>query len=210
MDIAIIGSGNLGKALAAAAVRNGHRVTLSAAHPEHARAAAESTGALAAESNLEAVERAEVVVLAVYSQVIVHVLDEIIDSLAGKILVDPTNPMTEDAYGPALEGDSGAEFIQKYVPEALVVKALNTVFAGLLANPVVDGIQLDGFVASDHDQAKSTVLQLVQSVGLRPIDTGPLTMARALEAMSLLNIQLQIRNGWPWRTAWKLLGPTGA
>ena len=72
MDIAIIGSGNVGKALAAAAVRNGHSVTLSAAHPEHARAAAESTGALAAESNLEAVERAEVVVLAVYSQVIVH------------------------------------------------------------------------------------------------------------------------------------------
>jgi NADPH-dependent F420 reductase len=210
MDIAIIGSGNVGKALAAAAVRNGHNVTLSAANPAHARAAAESIGARAAESNLEAVEGAELVVLAVYSTVVVHVLDEIIDALAGKILVDPTNPMTDDAYGPALEGDSGAEFIQKYVPEARVVKAFNTVFAGLLANPVIDGIQLDGFVAADEEAAKKTVLQLVQSFGLRPIDAGQLTMARALEAMSLLNIQLQIRNGWPWGTAWKLLGPVGA
>jgi predicted dinucleotide-binding enzyme len=113
-------------------------------------------------------------------------------------------------FGPALEGDSGADFIQKYVPEPRVVKAFNTVFAGQLANPVAYGIQLHGFVASDHDDAKTMVLQLVQSVGLRPIDTGPLAMARALEAMSLLNIQLQIRNGWPWRTAWKLLGPTSA
>jgi hypothetical protein len=122
MEIAIIGSGNVGKALAGATVRNGHSVTLTAADPDHARTAAESVGARAADSNLEAVDRAELVVLAVYSPVVVHVLDEIIDALAGKILVDPTNPMAADAYGPALEGDSGAEFIQQYVLEARVVK----------------------------------------------------------------------------------------
>ena len=95
-------------------------------------------------------------------------------------------------------------------PDAFVVKAFNTLFASLLANPVIDGIQLDGLYASDHDQAKAAALELVQAVGLRPIDAGALIMARTLEAMMLLNISLQIRNGWSWQNAWKFLGPTGA
>jgi predicted dinucleotide-binding enzyme len=99
MEIAIIGSGNVGKALAGATVRNGHSVTLTAADPDHARTAAESVGARAADSNLEAVDRAELVVLAVYSPVVVHVLDETIDALAGKILVDPTNPRPQTPTG---------------------------------------------------------------------------------------------------------------
>lgn len=54
-----------------------------------------------------------------------------------------------------------------------------------------------------------TVLELVSSIGLRPIDVGGLGMARVLEAMATLNIVLQIRNDWSWQTGWKLLGPTG-
>ena len=51
---------------------------------------------------------------------------------------------------------------------------------------------------------------LVQSLGFRPIDAGPLAMARALEGMGLLNIALNMKNDWPWQSAWKLVGPTGA
>jgi NADPH-dependent F420 reductase len=208
MQIAIIGSGNVGRALARAAARAGHDVTLTAAHPEHARSAAQEIGASAADSNLAAVEGAELVVLAVNAGSVAAVLDEIGRRLEGRVLVDVTNPMTADAYGPALEGGSGAELIQSLVPEALVVKAFNTVLASRMANPVVDGIQLDGFYASDHESAKAAVVKLVEAVGLRPLDAGGLIMARTLEAMALLNISLNIRNGWSWQTAWKLLGPT--
>jgi predicted dinucleotide-binding enzyme len=47
-------------------------------------------------------------------------------------------------------------------------------------------------------------------MGFRPIDAGPLAMARALEGMGMLNISLNMNNGWPWQTGWKLLGPTAA
>jgi NADPH-dependent F420 reductase len=210
MDIAIIGTGNVGRVLASAAVRADHNVVLSAAHPESARTVAEEIGARAADSNRAAVESAEVVVLAVPAPSVAPVFDEVFKFLEGKIIVDVTNPMTPDAYGPALEGGSGAELIQSLAPDAFVVKAFNTLFASLLANPVIDGIQLDGLYASDHDQAKAAALELVQAVGLRPIDAGALIMARTLEAMMLLNISLQVRNGWSWQNAWKFLGPTGA
>ena len=77
-----------------------------------------------------------------------------------------------------------------------MVKAFNTIFASHQSDPVVDDLQLDGFVAGDDDVAKEQVLALVASLGFRPIDTGPLAMARALEGMGMLNISLNmITNG---------------
>jgi predicted dinucleotide-binding enzyme len=94
-------------------------------------------------------------------------------------------------------------------PNARVVKAFNTILAAHQAAPDIDGIQLDGFVAGDDGAAKKKVLELVTSLGFRPIDAGPLAMARALEGMGTLNISLNMTNGWPWQSGWKLLGPTG-
>jgi hypothetical protein len=87
-------------------------------------------------------------------------------------------------------------------------KAFNTILASRQADPMLDGIQLDGFVAGDDAAAKRQVLALVESLGFRPLDAGPLAMARALEGMGLLNIALNMANGWSWQTGWKLLGPT--
>jgi predicted dinucleotide-binding enzyme len=67
---------------------------------------------------------------------------------------------------------------------------------------------VDAALAGDDDQAKQTVSELVGSIGFRPIDVGPLVMARALEGLALLNIMLQIRNNWPWQAGFKLVGPT--
>src|SRR5207237_4229645 len=72
----------------------------------------------------------------------------------------------------------------------------------------VGGSRLDGFVAGDDEAAKQKALEFIESIGFRPLDAGPLAMARALEAMGLLNIVLQIRNNWPWQSGWKLAGPT--
>lgn len=208
MNIAIIGAGNVGSALAGAFTRAGHTVTLSSAHRETAQAAAENTGAAVAESNAAAVEAGDLIVLAVPYRELPTLLDELEGTLRDKIVVDVTNPLRADYMSLVTEGTSAAEEIQAHVPGARVVKAFNTALAARQADPSIAGVQADGFVAGDDAQAKETVLELVRSVGFRPIDAGPLEMARALEAMALLNITLQIRNGWPWQSAWKLVGPT--
>ena len=81
-------------------------------------------------------------------------------------------------------------------------------FASRMANPRSNGTQLDGFVAGDDEAAKQKTLEFAESIGFRPIDAGPLSMARALEGMGLLHILLQIKHNWPWQSGWKLAGPT--
>lgn len=205
MNIGIIGAGNVGRALAMAAVRAGHAVTITATDAEAARRAAAELGVSAAASNADAVAQADVVILAVPFDAVSSIVQNLGPGLDGKDLIDVTNRFSPEQ----LDGTSNAELIQGMAPNARVVKAFNTVFAAHQADPTVEGIQLDGLVAGDDDAAKSRVLALVASLGFRPIDAGPLVMARALEAMGLLNISLNMTNGWPWQTGRKLLGPTG-
>jgi NADPH-dependent F420 reductase len=207
MHIAIIGAGNVGKALAKSGVRAGHTVTLSASDTEHAKEAALATGARPAASNVEAVKEAELVIVAVPYDKLGDVFRELGSSVDGKVVVDATNHVNVQNPGEVLGTISNAEEIQKRHPKVHVVKAFNYAFAARMAEPSVDGIRLDGFVAGDDQAAKDKVLELVESIGFRPIDAGPLVMARALEAMALLNITLQIRNSWPWQNGWKLVGP---
>jgi predicted dinucleotide-binding enzyme len=124
------------------------------------------------------------------------------------VVVDTTNRVDPSDPGSVLDGSSAAEQIQARVPSAQVIKAFNTALAARQADPVVDGVALDGYLAGDDDKAKQTVSELVGSIGFRPIDVGPLVMARALEGLALLNIMLQIRNNWPWQAGFKLVGPT--
>jgi 8-hydroxy-5-deazaflavin:NADPH oxidoreductase len=208
MQVAIIGSGNVGKALAGSFTRAGHDVTLTASNPDHAREAAAQSGGRAAGSNREAAAAAELVVLAVHYPLVDGVVAELGDALAGKVVVDVTNRVDPADPGSTMDGTSAAEQIQARAPEARVVKAFNTAFAARQADPVVEGVALDAFIAGDDDQAKRVVAELAGSIGFRPIDAGPLVMARALEAMALLNITLQLRNNWPWQAGFKLVGPT--
>jgi NADPH-dependent F420 reductase len=209
MDIAIIGAGNVGRALATSAIRTGHSVTVSSSNGDTAAKLAEETGARAAASNRAAVEGADLVVLAVPYTTIVNILDDIGPALAGKIVVDATNPLKPDYSGLQTEGSSGAEEIQALIPTARVVKAFNTAFAARQTDPRIAGVDLDGFVASDDEEAKAIVLELVKGMGFHPIDAGDLAMARALEALAWLNISLQMRHGWSWQSGWKLVGPEG-
>ena len=65
----------------------------------------------------------------------------------------------------------------------------------------------DAFVAADDQQAKGTVGQLVSSLGFRPVDLGGLRMARTLEELAFANISLNATRGWPWQSAFRLVGP---
>ncbi len=137
------------------------------------------------------------------------VLDDVGPALAGKIVVDATNPLKADYSGLAVEGTSGAEEIQARLPQSRVVKAFNTQFASRQTDPRIAGLSVDGFVAGDDEEAKAVVLDLVKGMGFNPIDAGQLAMSRALEAMAFLNISLQIKNDWSWQAGWKLVGPEG-
>jgi hypothetical protein len=203
MDIAIIGAGNVGKALASSFRRAGHEVTISAAHPESATEVASEVGAKAAATNTEAASTAELVVLAVPATALESVAREIGPTVAGKVVVDVTNRPTPD---PAGSPTSVAEELQERLPAAKVVKAFNTAFASRQAEPVVNGIPADGFVAADDEGAKRTVLDAVASIGFRPVDAGSLAAARTLEGMAWLNINRNMAGG-TWQDAWILVGP---
>ena len=208
MKLAIIGSGNVGKGLAGAAVKAGHEVILTSRNPEHYAEAAKSVGAKSAPVD-KAVAGADVVVLAVPFTAAESVAAEIAPNAAGKVVIDPTNRFDPKDPAATLDGSSVAEKLQSKLPDAKVVKALNTVLAGNYANPKKNGDALDGYVAGDDESAKKKVLDLLGSIGFRPVDAGGLAMGRVLEGMALMNISLNMRNGWPWQSGFKLVGPTG-
>lgn len=207
MKVAIIGSGNVGRALAGSAKKAGHQVKISSRHAENAQEAAKATNTQAAASNKEAVKDSDLVILAVPTDKVDEVVAALAPDLDGKVIIDVSNRVDMQDPGKTLDGTSVAERIQKRLPKAHVVKAFNYAFASRMADPKVNGSRLDGFVAGDDEAAKKLALEFVKSVGFRPIDAGPLTMARALEAMAALNISLQVRNNWPWQNGWKLAGP---
>jgi predicted dinucleotide-binding enzyme len=194
MRIAVLGAGNVGSAVARAAAKAGHQVVLTARSADKARAVAAEVGGTAAESNQQAVADADMVVLAVPYGAVHEIAGEIAPAVRGKVVVDATNPMRPDLSGLAVGERSGAEEIQRELPDTAVVKALNTVFAANQASPSVDGTGLDGFYAGDDEQAKQKVAR-------------PLAAALPLEHMAFLNISLNARNNWPWRSGWKLVGP---
>jgi predicted dinucleotide-binding enzyme len=206
MQIAIIGAGNVGRALASSLTRAGHDVTITAAHPEHAVEAASQTGATAGTTNEAAASGAQVVVLAVPATEIGTIASAMGSSLDGKVVIDVTNRPTPTPDGAPT---SIAEELQTSVPAAKVVKAFNTAFASRQADANVGGIAADGFVAGDDAAAKQTVLDVVESVGFRPVDAGSLASARTLEGMAWLNIQRNLAGG-TWQDAWVLVGPDTA
>lgn len=211
MKVAIIGSGNVGSAVAKAAKDTGHEVVVADLEgTESLDALGKDLGIQTTNSNVEAVGDSDVVALAVPFGAVKSVVEGIAAEVGDKIVLDITNPLKEDLSGLQTDGGlSGAEQVQKELPQARVVKAFNTVFAGNQASPTVDGVQLDGFVAGDDPDAKKLVLHLLEEVGYRPIDVGPLSTARYLEGMAFLNISLNAKNNWSWQSGWKLVGPLG-
>jgi Predicted dinucleotide-binding enzymes len=207
MNIAIIGAGNVGRALATSFVRAGHSVTIASRDPEDAGGVAAATGARLAASNAAAAATAEVVVLATPFSSAGEIAAEIADTVTGKVVVDATNRMSFGADGPDMDTTtSNAEELAELLPDANVVKAFNTLFASNQSDPITEGVQLDGYVAGDDAAARARILDLVASIGLNPVDVGPLSRSRQLEGLAFLNITLNMANGGSWQSGWKLVG----
>jgi predicted dinucleotide-binding enzyme len=206
MDITIIGTGNMARGIAARALAGGHAVTLLGTDQEKARAlAGELSGDVRAGTVGDPLS-GDVVVLAVWYQALDDVLGRYGDQLAGKTVVDITNPVDPQTYAPlTVEAGSAAQEIAQKAPGAKVVKAFNTTFAGSLVEGQVAGQPLDVFVASDDDKAKANVRELAESAGLRVLDAGPLAHARQLEGAGYLHMAIQPGLGGTYASALKIV-----
>jgi NADPH-dependent F420 reductase len=189
MNVAIIGTGNMGTGLASVLASANHEVAIGARDPAKAVALAEKIGHKAVGVGIAAaVKRADIVILALPYGAVGDALQAAGD-LSGKVLIDITNPITADFR--ALEighTTSAAEEIQKCAPNAVVVKAFNTIFAPLLPREARTGKTLQVFVASDDAAAKARVSTLAQAIGFEPVDAGPLSNSRFLEPIGEMNI----------------------
>ena len=207
MQITIVGAGNMGRGIGTRAVAGGHTVEIVDRDPSQAQQLAAELGDAATSLAPGATIGGEVVVFAVYYPGIKDAVREYAGQLAGKVVVDITNPVDTTTWDSLATppGTSSAEEVQQLVPQGTpVVKAFNTTFAGTLVAGEVVGQPLDVLIAGDDDAAKRTVAQLVSDGGLRPIDVGPLRRAQQLEQLGLLNIAIQQPLGLGFASAVKI------
>lgn len=189
MQITVVGYGNVGAAMVKQLSAAGHQVTvtgrtLDGASKVATQFNAESVGLSSAAKD------AELIVLAVPYANAAAALDAL-GSLEGKVLVDVTNPLTDDYMGLTIgHTTSAAEEIAK-LTRASVVKAFNTLFAQVLDGGAAFPSQpASVFVASDDKDAKQKVAAVAESAGFATVDAGGLKNARYLEALAGLNVYL--------------------
>ena len=190
--ISIIGSGGMAAAIGGLAAKAGHTVEVMSRDATKARALAEHIGADATTGTFGAAPAGDIVILAVPYSAVLDVVKLYGEELAGKLLVDITNPVASDHTSFVIPSDSfGAQEIAKAAPaDAVVVKAFNTQFSHILAAGSVEGHPLNVFIAGDDVKAKARVSVFIESLGLRPMDAGQLPMARTLEHFALLSLGL--------------------
>jgi len=192
MKVTVIGAGNMGAAFVRQLTRVGHQVSVTARDAAKAAQVAAANPGAKAVPTAGAAEGADAVVLATSYGDAVEALRGV-GNLAGKVVIDITNPLTADYMGLTIgHSTSAAEEIAKAVPDAGVVKAFNTVFAQVLGEGADfgSGRKVEVFVASDSERAKQTAHTIAESIGFAVVDAGPLKNARYLEPLAGLNIYL--------------------
>ncbi len=190
--IAIIGSGNIGANLARLFATR-HKVVVGSRNPDQARV---KVPGLIVTTYAEAVQSSDIVVLAIPFSEITTVAATI-GELAGKTLIDVTNPLTPDFMALTVgHTTSAGEAVQAAFPQARVVKAFNTILAQVLVKAVSGAKSLPSvLVAGNHAAANAEVVRLAEDTGFRAFDTGPLANARYLEPLAELGIQLAYAKG---------------
>ncbi|AYC43828.1 NADPH-dependent F420 reductase [Streptomyces griseorubiginosus] len=215
MNITIVGAGNMARGIATRALVGGHDVTITAKDPDKAVQLADELseqdhGGQVAAGDESALDRADIVVLAVPFAAAEQLAASYGPRLGGKVLIDISNPVdgTLDALV-VNPGTSAAERIAAAAGEQVrVVKAFNTTFATTLVSGHVGGTALDVFLAGDDEATRKEVADLVASGELNPVDVGALKHARELEGFQLLHMALQIREGGHnWASTIKSVAP---
>ncbi|WP_375476251.1 NADPH-dependent F420 reductase [uncultured Jatrophihabitans sp.] len=181
--ISIIGTGNMGRAIAGLARKGGNTVE-----------------EFNNESRADEVVTGDIVVLAVPYPAVADVIAKRADQLARKIVVDITNPLdfeTFDSLTVAADGSAAAE-IAAALPQSRVLKAFNTTFAATLASGSVGPVPTTVLIAGDDAEAKALLSDVVAAGGLKAIDAGALSRARELEALGFLQLTLAVGEKVSW------------
>jgi hypothetical protein len=186
-SITLIGTGNMARTIGTLAVAGGHTVEVMGRDQSKADDLAKTLGGGATAGTWGAAPTGDIVITALLYAAVVPVVAEYGDALAGKVIVDISNPFNATFDGLAHGADTSiAQELAEVAPAgASVVKAFNTIFRNVLeeGRPNV-------FMAGDDAQAKAGVAAFVESLGLHPLDVGGLRMARWLEGMGLVTVGL--------------------
>jgi 8-hydroxy-5-deazaflavin:NADPH oxidoreductase len=208
MKIAILGAGNVGGALGSGWAAMGHSIFFGVPDPKSGkmRALVSSISANARAGTVsEAAENAHAVVLATPWPAAQGAI-RAAGNLAGKIVVDCTNPLEPDLSGLVLgHSTSAGEEVAKWAKGARVVKAFNTTGAGNMANSHYDSASPTMCICGDDAAAKSSVAKLAEDLGFEAVDAGPLKNARLLEPFAMVWIYLAVKQGLGPNIAFKLL-----
>jgi predicted dinucleotide-binding enzyme len=197
-SISIIGTGNMARTIGALAVAGGNTVEVMGR--DHARAAdlAKALGGGTTTGAWGAVPVGDIVILALLFDSVVPVVTHYGDALAGKVIIEISNPFNATADGLAHGGvTSIAQEAARVAPaSASVVKGFNTIFRHVLEQG-----RSDVFIAGDDAQAKTIVEAFIKSLGMRPMDAGGLEMAHWLEGAGVLTMGLARHGVGSWNFA---------
>ena len=212
MKVGVLGTGDVGKALARGFIALGHEVKLGAREANNEKAAAwvKETGPNASQGTFEdAAKFGEVVVLATLG-----VANEAVlisagpGNFTGKLVIDTTNPLDASAgFPPKLavgHTDSGGEQVQRLLPGAKVVKAFNTVGNAHMFRPSFPGGPPDMFICGDDEGAKQQMSTILKDFGWGVVDVGGISSARHLEPMCMVWVLHAAKIG-TWNHAFKML-----
>lgn len=180
--VSILGTGNMGSAIQAVVEKGGNTVQL------------------LGQDALEQAVTGDIVVLAVPYPAISDVVAQRGEQLAGKIVVDITNPLDFDTFDSLVvpSDTSAAAEIAEALPHSRVLKAFNTTFAATLASGTVGGAPTTVLIAGDDADAKAQLAEVAAAGGLRAVDAGSLRRARELEALGFLQLTLAAAEKISW------------
>ena len=208
MDVTVIGTGNMARGIGSRVLAGGHELTVVGKDSERAEAVAADIGGDGSVKTAVADDPVEgdVVILAVYYPDAREAVERYGDQLAGKVVVDITNPVNETFDGLVVPPDGSAtDELAGLGSGARFVKAFNTTFAATLTEGEVAGHQVDVLLAGDDEEAKAAVATLARDGGLNPIDVGGQRRARELEALGLLHMGVQNALGTGYKSTVKII-----
>ena len=213
--VAILGNGTVGTALAQGFAGLGYQVIFGTrdVDSDKTRAALAAVPGARAASFAEAAAAASVAVLAVpWSGMEAVIFTAGPDNLAGKVVIDPSNPLDFSGEVPTMalgSSDSAGELVQRLLPRSHVVKAFNIVTAAHMVRPRLPDGTPDMLIAGNDADAKARVGEIIKGFGWRaPIDVGPIVESRLLEGLGMLWVIYGFRNDH-WTHAFSLLGQKG-
>jgi 8-hydroxy-5-deazaflavin:NADPH oxidoreductase len=209
MNVGVIGAGSVAQALGHGFATRGDHVMLGTRSPEKLAEWAEEVGDEAVGTMAEAAAHGELLVLASKGTEVESALEQAgAENLAGKVLMDITNPLVHGDGIPTLAwagDDSGGERVQRAAPDAKVVKTLNIVNANQMVDPDVPGGPATMFVAGDDEGAKAEVGRVLADFGWEDIvDLGGIEASRELESLCVLWCRYAIPAG-DFAAAFRLL-----